>query len=176
MPTQGRLIIAACLLVAAFATGWLVNGWRWQAKLAALQLEHAEQYADAQAQARSEEQRRQTAVEGIRRDAQQTIEQSQADAAAADAAANGLRAALDTAKRRAARCASVAAGSPTGPDQTTVLADLLAELEQEGRAMAAEADRRGIAGRTCEQYAVAIQQQKRPSRGWTENGLILSVD
>ncbi|MCJ8168623.1 DUF2514 family protein [Atopomonas sediminilitoris] len=164
MPTQSRLIAVAVVLALAFAAGWLVNGWRWQAKLSALELTHAEQYASAQAQARSEEQRRQTAVEGIRRDAQRHIDQSQTDAATAGAAANGLRAALDTAKHRAASCASATTGSPTGPDQATVLADLLAELEQEGRAMAAEADRRGIAGRTCEQYAAATQQQKRPDR------------
>ena len=162
--TQSRLIIAGVVLALAFGAGWLVNGWRWQARLAVLEQTHTEQYAAAQAQARAEEQRSQTAVEGIRRDAQQTIQQSQADAAAADAAANGLRAALDAAKRRAARCATAAAGSPTGPDQTTVLADLLAELEQEGRAMAAEADRRGIAGQTCERYADAMHQQKRPGQ------------
>ncbi|NRH28345.1 DUF2514 family protein [Pseudomonas sp. MS19] len=43
-----------------------------------------------------------------------------------------------------------AAGSQAGPDTTAVLADLLEEMERAGRAMAAEAQRRGDSGSACE--------------------------
>lgn len=160
IPVQYRLL-AAALVVGALMAMSAAGAWQWQAnaygkQIADMRAAQAETHAAAQAQARAEEQRRQIAIEGIRRDAQDHIAQAAADAAAADDAADGLRGELARLKR-AARCPGAAAGSASGRDSTAVLADLLEEVEQAGRAMAAEADRRGVAGRMCERSADAVK-------------------
>ena len=68
---------------------------------------------------------------------------------AAAATADGLRRELDRIRRRASSCPAAADGGAPGRD-AELLADLLAEVESAGRAMAAEADRRGVAGAACE--------------------------
>lgn len=168
IPLQYRFLAAvltvAALMLASAAGGAWVSGALWAADLAEAKQAHAQALAaiehrqtQAQAQARSEEQRRQTALEGIRTDASEQIEQAQADAAAADATADGLLLELDRLKRRTAICASAATGGAPAQDSTTVLADLLSEVESAGRAMAAEADRRGIAGTACERSYDAVK-------------------
>ena len=122
------------------------------------------QQEEAQRRAREEERRRQSAIEVVRKNAQDQIAQAAADAAAADAAADGLRFELDRIKRRAANCSGSAVGSAPGTDSTALLADMLAELEQAGRAMAAEADRRRIAGLACEAAYDAITPNSQSGR------------
>lgn len=158
---QYRLLLIG-LAVATLMTLSATGAWQWQAnaygkQLADIRTTQAEAHATAQAQARAEEQRRQLAIEGIRQDAQVHISLAAADAAAADAAADGLRVELARIKRRPASCAGVTAGGEARPDAATVLADLLEEVERAGRAMAAEADRRGIAGVTCERAFDAVK-------------------
>ena len=105
----------------------------------------------------AENQRRQKAADESRREALEQIEQAQADAAAAGATADGLRGEADRLKRKLASCAGTVAGSAPGRDAGSVLADLLAEVEREGRAMAAEAQRRGIAGSKCERDYMSLE-------------------
>ena len=105
----------------------------------------------------AENQRRQKAADESRREALEQIEQAQADAAAAGATADGLRGEADRLKRKLASCAGTVAGSAAGRDAGSVLADLLAEVEREGRAMAAEAQRRGIAGSKCERDYMSLE-------------------
>lgn len=161
IPAQCRLPIAG-LAVAALMALSAYGAWQWQAnaytaQIATMQADQARSLAAAQAKARSEEQRRQTALEIIRNESRQSTEQALADAAAADATADGLQHELDRLKRRAAICASAATGSPPAKDAATVLANVLSEVESAGRAMAAEADRRGIAGAACERSYVAVK-------------------
>jgi hypothetical protein len=158
---QYRLLLAGLAMATLMALS-AYGAWQWQAnaytaQIATMQADQAQALATAQAQARSEEQRRQTALEIIRNDAHQISEQAIADAAAADATADGLLLELDRLKRRAAICAGVTTGGATAKDATTVLADLLSEVESAGRAMAAEADRRGIAGSACERSYDAVK-------------------
>ena len=157
-------LLAIGLAVAALMALSAVGAWQWQAnaygqQISDIERQHAEAQARAQAQARSEEQRRQTALEGIREHAQIEIAQAGADAAAADATADGLRVELNRLKRSAARNPSLAAGGAAGPDTIAVLADLLSEVESAGRAMAAEADQRGIAGAACVGAYEALSRQ-----------------
>lgn len=148
LPLIGLAISALMTMGAAAAWQWQANAYGQQ--ISDIKRQHTEAQARAQAQARSEEQRRQTALEGIREHAQIEIAQAGADAATADATADGLRIELDRLKRSAARNPSLAAGGAAGPDTIAVLADLLSEVESAGRAMAAEADSRGIKRRVCE--------------------------
>ena len=129
-----------------FAAGWLIQG----ANLSALERDHAQALAKAHAQARLTEARWRTTIEGVQIDAREQLAQVADDAATAAATADGLRRELDRIRRRAASCAAAAGGSAPGRDSTELLADLLAEVESAGRAMAAEADRRGVAGAACE--------------------------
>ena len=129
-----------------FAGGWLIQG----ANLSELELDHAMALAKAHAQARLTEARWRTTIEGVQIDAREQLAQVADDAATAAATADGLRRELDRIRRRAASCAAAADGSAPGRDSTELLADLLAEVESAGRAMAAEADRRGVAGLACE--------------------------
>ena len=152
--SQYKSAVTALALTALMALS-AAGAWNWQAnaygkQIADMRTAQAQATEKAQAQARTEEQRRQLAIEGIRQDAQTHIAQAATDAAAADLAADGLRVELARIKRRAASCPGAAAGGEAGPDATTVLADLLEEVERAGRAMAREADRRGIAGGVCE--------------------------
>jgi hypothetical protein len=158
---QYRLALAG-LAVAALMALSAYGAWQWQAnaytaQIATMQADQAQALATAQAQARSEEQRRQTALEIIRNELHQSTEQALADAAAADATADGLLLELDRLKRRATICASATTGGAPAKDAATVLADLLGDVESAGRAMAAEADRRGIAGAACERSYDAVK-------------------
>lgn len=121
-----------------------------QSELSSYRAEVSERDRRAAMAVLAENQRRQKAADESRREALEQIEQAQADAAAAGATADGLRGEADRLKRKLASCAGTVAGSTPGRDAGSVLADLLAEVESAGRAMAAEAQRRGIAGAACE--------------------------
>ncbi|WP_176443149.1 DUF2514 family protein [Pseudomonas segetis] len=150
-----NLAIVATLL-AVFLSGAWINGARWEANHTAYVADVERRNSIALDQARSEEQRRQTAIEGIRKDAQDKIDAAAIDATVAGATADGLRAELDRIKRARSSCASATNGSQAGADSTAVLTDLLEEVERAGRAMAQEAQRRGNAGRACEKSYDAL--------------------
>lgn len=128
--------------------------WRWQAnsygrQIADIRCEHARALATAQTQARAEEQRRQSAVEGIRKDAQTHIAQAATDAAAADAHAFSLQQQVDKLARRPARCAGVADGSAAADPARLLLADVLSRIDARAGELAAYADHARIAGAAC---------------------------
>lgn len=171
IPVQYRLLaagLAVALLMALSAVGgaW-VTGALWAADLSAVKQGHAEtlsaiehRRSQAQAQARSEEQRRQTAIEGIRKDAHGQIEQAKADAVAATARADSLQ-------QRAARVAgrsscpagntgSTAGGPPTNTP-ALLLADVLSRIDARAGELAAYADRARIAGEVCERSFNAVK-------------------
>jgi hypothetical protein len=171
IPLQSRLLVAvltvAALMLASAAGGAWVSGALWAADLAEAKQVHAEALAaiehrqtQAQAQARSEEQRRQTALEGIRTDASKQIEQAQADAAAATAWANSLQ---QQAARVAARpsCTTgnpgAALGSPSANAPALLLADVLSRIDARAGELAATADRARIAGEACERSYDALK-------------------
>lgn len=140
----------AALVLLGFGVGWSWQGSRWESKYIALGAEYAEARAAAERQARSEETRRAAAVEGIRRDAKNQIEQAQADATAADATADSLRHQLAERTRRATQGAGACPrGSPTTAT-LLVYAELLDRADARAGELAAEADRRRLAGLACE--------------------------
>lgn len=149
-----RLIVYAVVALSLAGAGawasWAITDNSWQATHSEYVGKVEKAAKDASDKARSEEQRRQTAVEGIRKDAQDQIDAAAIDATVAGATADGLRAELDRIKRARASCPGTAKGGATGPDSTAVLADMLEEVERAGRAMAAEAQRRGDSGSACE--------------------------
>jgi hypothetical protein len=151
--------------VAAIAGAWWWHAGAVQAARAEGRAQVAAEWAKANSEAaraaaaaaaahRETEQRREAAARKEIDDATTALERARADADGAVRAAAGLR---DAARATAARCGGAAhhpapaASSAAAPHHPgDVLADVLGLVEQAGRDMAQEADRRGIAGATCE--------------------------
>ena len=129
------------------------------AELADYRLQVAERDRRAEAAARIEERRRQTEVDRITGEANDQAEQARADAAVADQRADSLQQQVARLlASRGATCSAIAAqGGPPARDAAVLLADVLSRMEQAGRELAKEADRRGGPGRTCEQFVDALR-------------------
>lgn len=126
-------------------------------QLASQDLQAVEARADALHTGVIELNRRLAAQQEAANAAQSKARRAAADAAAANAAAGGLRAyAADLAASAAACHSAPAAVSPAASAPGLVLAELLGRVESRGRELAAEADRRGIAGSECEQRYEAL--------------------
>lgn len=129
-----------------------------RAELADYRLQVAERDRRAEAAAREEERRRQTEVDRITGEANDQAEQARADAAHADQRADSLQQQVARLlASRGATCSAIAAqGGPPARDAGVLLADVLSRMEQAGRELAKEADRRGGPGRACEQFVDAL--------------------
>src|SRR5690606_18289185 len=155
-----QLIVGAVTAALAFSGGWLVNGWRWDAKLARSESQHAqvlEQLAHgtvaATQAARAEEARRTAAVEEQRDVAQQQAQALELDVAAAASSADRLRRELDTLRRRGSACSAATPNGGSGEQGTDtigLLIDVLTGMESVGREVAEYADLLRIAGAACE--------------------------
>lgn len=126
-------------------------------ELSVARAEWSEAARKAESRARSEEQRRQTAIEGIRRDAQEKIAAVAADAAAADDAAGRLRARVAELSRRPARCPGAAGGGEAADAARDLLAVMLSRLDEAAGGIAEFADRSRVAGLTCQVSYEAVK-------------------
>lgn len=155
-----QLIVGVVALALAFGAGWVVNGWRHDAKLARVESQHAqvlEQLASATTAsvqaARAEEARRTAAVEEQRDHAQQQAQALESDVAAGRATADRMRRELDALRRRGGACSAAATDrgpGQRGADPIGLLIDVLTRMESDGREVAEYADRMKIAGAACE--------------------------
>ena len=139
-----RSTIYALLAALCFGAGWKVNGWRLGEGI-------AQEKAEAVTVVRVIE-RAQQAVADTEGD-KGHAELEQARRAAADAAdtARGVRAEASRLTARLAACNAGTAGERKArADAATVLADVLSDVEAQGRAMAEVADRARAAGGACE--------------------------
>lgn len=161
IPSQYKLIAAGVVVLALMALSaagaWQWQGNRYERQLSELREGYAESARQAEARARSEEQRRQTAIEGIRRDAQEQIAAVAADAAAADDAAGRLRARVAELSRRPARCAGAADGGEATDPARDLLTDMLGRLDEAAGGIAEFADRSRAAGLTCQVSYEAVK-------------------
>lgn len=152
------LAAAALALMALSAAGswqWQVNSYERQ--ISEIRGEYAEAARQAEAQARTEEQRRQVAVEGIRRDAQEKIAAVAADAAAADDAASRLRARVAQLSRRPASCPGAADGGDAAGEAGDMLALVSSRLDEAAGELAAYAERAANAGAVCQRSYEAVR-------------------
>lgn len=166
MPIRTRLIVAFLAAALAFGAGWMVNGWRGDARLARAEAQHAralEQLAQgtvaATLAARVEEARRTAAVEEQRDIAQQQAQALEVDVAAAAGSADRLRRELDALRRRGSACGATAAVRGPGQSDTDtigLLIDVLTGMESAGRDVAEYADRLRIAGAACERVYSSV--------------------
>jgi len=146
-PLSIRIAAYALACALLFGAGWIAQGWRLNAQIAQIEADQAQALTAAIQQARAEEQRRQIALEGIRKDAHEQITIAAADADAARVAAVGLQQQVD--RLAARRCPASTAGSPAADPAGLLLADLLGRIDKRAGELAAHADRSRIAGEAC---------------------------
>ena len=146
-PLYIRLAAYALACALLFGAGWIAQGWRLNAQIAQIETDQAQALTAAIQQARAEEQRRQIALEGIRKDAHDQITIAAADADAARVAAVGLQQQVD--RLAARRCPAAADGSPAADPAGLLLADLLGRIDKRAGELSAYADRARIAGDAC---------------------------
>ncbi len=121
-------------------------------ELADYRLQVAERDRRAAAQARQEEQRRQSLADEEGESARQQLEVAQGRAAAAESAAGGLRGEIARLRAgRTATCGAIAAQQrQAGASAVVVLGGLLEESDRMAGSCAAALERSRIAGMACE--------------------------
>lgn len=134
----------------------------WSARWAARDKADAVAQRQLEAANRAEEQRQREAMEQAAEHAEKQIEALRGDAAGARAAANRLQRTVAELQRRSASTIPAAGNaSATGAATCGVLADVLTESVERNQHLAAEADRRRVAGLACERaYNAMIQSQR----------------
>ncbi|MCY1548266.1 hypothetical protein D9M68_843650 [compost metagenome] len=159
--TWWKLVPVWCWLLAVVLVGggqqarvWWAQGETAQARsdLADYRLQVSERDRRADARARAEEQRRQQTVDEVEKDADGELEVARADADRAGDALQRLQQRFDEAERRNRACGNsfTAQLGQAAEAGARVRADLLVRVGEAARLYAAEADRRGVAGRACE--------------------------
>lgn len=149
---RGYAILAAVVAALTGGSVWTVLGWRCDATVSAIQRDNERAVAQAQAYARATEQSRAKAATAILDNAQRETVAVRADAAAARAASDKLRAELASLRRRTARdtAASGTGSGESGADTLDLLIRLLSGVDTAGQAVSGYADELRIAGLACE--------------------------
>lgn len=139
-----RSTIYGLLAATCFAAGWKVNGWRLGEGIAREHLQTVKVV-------RVIEQRQQAVADDEGKKGHDELEDLRRAADRAGATAAGLRVEASRLATQLATCYAGTAGERQArADAVTVFADVLGEMESEGRAMAAAASRARSAGLTCE--------------------------
>ncbi|WP_447650979.1 DUF2514 domain-containing protein [Pseudomonas abietaniphila] len=159
------LFIIAAVLYGAYHHGEAVANARWQLKWADQQTLQAKGLAAATTGNRTEEQRRQTAVNQVGNDARQQQAVATADAVSADAAGDRVRGQAG----KLAASASCTTGDPgatqrseTATRAAMVLSDLFQRADKRAGELAKAYDAAQLAGAACERtYSVVSAATKR---------------
>lgn len=162
MPNVTAILVGVIVAALVVIGGQQLRIHSRDAQIATMRAEYAEQSAQAQKQARETEQKWQSIAEKEVQDARN--QQSIAENAAADAAANAdsLRAEVRRLRSRIATADATAAGRSTAEQSAFgVLADLFDESVRLNQTLAAEADRARVAGMTCERIYDEIANASR---------------
>ncbi|MDH4872744.1 DUF2514 family protein [Pseudomonas sp. BN515] len=128
-------------------------------ELADYRLEVSERDQRADAQARTEEQRRQKAMDEVGYEADGELEVARADAARSGDALQRLQRRYYEAERRSRACGNSLTTqiSQAAEDEARMRTDLLGRIGEAARLYAAEADRRGVAGGACERVYESVR-------------------
>lgn len=137
-------------LAAGALLAWLAASWYHGERLASLKAEHAAAIAAAHERHRAIERRWQAELEKVREDAQRAQDAIATELASAHDELAGLREAAARASRRAARDTCTADGGAPATPAAVLPAELLGACAALYIEVAAEADRRRIAGQACE--------------------------
>lgn len=145
----------ACVANRAYESGQRAEREKWKQRWSERDAADATAVARQQAANRAEEQRRQQEIARITQNAQQQINAARADADSAAAAGNRLQQTVADLQRRlrqrgASGNTATGSGGQAAAKQCSVLTDLFSESVERNQQLAAEADRRRIAGLACE--------------------------
>lgn len=158
-PSLPVIAIAAAVAVSgAYVAGRIHGGDRVREAWDASKAQQLQAQVEAEQAARRVEAERLKLSQEIADDAQRKVAAARRDAAAAARVADGLR---DAARAAAASCAARDPAAP-GRSPADELADVLADMEQEGRSLAASADAAVIAGHACERAYLSLHSKEKP--------------
>ena len=148
-PAQILAAIVLAMIISAAGT-WQVQDWRYGQRLADQARTRAEAVLEAGRVAREEEQRGQSALNRLGRDARDQNKTASVDASVADAAGDRLH--IEAGKFAATACGDpgVAQRGASTTRAAMVLSDLLQRADKRAGELAAAYDRARIAGLTCE--------------------------
>lgn len=147
-----RSTIYGVLAAMCFAVGWKVNGWRLGEGIAQEQVQGLKVV-------RVIEHKRQAVADEEGRKGHEELEDLRRAADRAGVSAAGLRVEASRLATQLATCNAGTAGERQArADAAAVFADVLGEMESEGRAMAAAASRARSAGLTCERVYDGIRR------------------
>ncbi|WP_313338432.1 DUF2514 family protein [Stutzerimonas nitrititolerans] len=139
-----RSTVYGLLAAACFVCGWKVNGWRLGEGI-------AQQQVEAMTVVRVIERKQQAVADAEGKKGHEELEELRRAAADAGVVAAGLRFESRRLATQLATCNAGTAGERQARTAAaTVFADVLGEMESEGRAMAQAASRARSAGLTCE--------------------------
>lgn len=147
--------VAGGLAAAAFSAGFMVNGWRLNAKISEIEAANSQAVAEATAKAMDESTRMQRKKDDALKQAQQAALVNARSADAARAERDGLRDQLDTAASNLPS-ATCAAARDYGATATAVLAECGAALED----LARKADGHALDARTLIQSWPVTESSK----------------
>lgn len=139
-----RSTVYGLLAAACFVSGWKVNGWRLGEGI-------AQQQVEAVTVVRVIERKQQAVADAEGKKGHEELEELRRAAADAGVVAAGLRYESRRLATQLATCNAGTAGERTARENAAAMfADVLGEMESEGRAMAEAADRARVAGLACE--------------------------
>lgn len=147
--------VAGGLAAAAFSAGFMVNGWRLNAKISEIEAANSQAVAEATAKAMDESTRMQRKKDDALKQAQQAALVNARSADAARAERDGLRNQLDTAASNLPG-ATCTAARDYGATATAVLAECGAALED----LARKADGHALDARTLIQSWPVTESSK----------------
>ncbi|CAM3282183.1 DUF2514 family protein [Pseudomonas fluorescens] len=153
----GLVLLALVLMAGTAVATWEVQDWRYGKQLAEIGESNALAVTEAGTKARTEEQRRQSAVNKEASDAREQNKAAAVDAGAADAAGNSLH--IEAGKFAATACGDpgVAQRGASATRAAMVLSDLLQRADKRAGELAAAYDRARIAGLTCERSYQSVR-------------------
>lgn len=157
MPSWARVVLPLlALVIASSATAWLVQGWRYDARIERMLAEHAQAISEAQSRARAIEQQMHAQLEIERENHQRDLRETQAALAAARDQSERLRNTIAAERRRATEAARAAGADPRAAAAPWVV---LEECRAEYAEVARAADELSARLRLAAGYARAVNAE-----------------
>ena len=144
----------AIILLLSFIGGFLTCNWWKDSEIEILREDYAKVAAQAEEHHKREKQRIEQEHKRVSDESREKLQAVEVQYAASVAASNSLRNTLSRISSKAAECSSASNGSQ---NTIQVLSTMLGEVEQEGRELAAEVDRTGVALEACQSAYDALR-------------------
>lgn len=144
----------AIIILLSFIGGLLTCNWWKDSEIEILREDYAKVAAQAEEHHKREKQRIEQEHKRVSDESREKLQAVEVQYAASVAASNSLRDTLSRISSKATECSSASNGSQ---NTIQVLSTMLGEVEQEGRELAAEVDRAGVALEACQNAYNALR-------------------